>query len=291
MPDKQKPSFFIIGGGRAGASLAYYFARRGYPVLSLVERNPDRYNFLKQELAWSFLANQIHYDVLAKSDILLLTIRDDQIQEIASELAATANQWREKIVAHTSGAAPSSVLWPLRARGAFVASLHPVYSFATDPRENHRMNEIWLNAEGDDAALEVFEDIFRYTQNRVIRVSEEQKKAIHLACVFYANFYVALADISREILSDTLNLEHDVFSMLNPLLSSSIEQVHESGTRQALTGPIKRADIKTISTHLEFLQSKHPDLLDAYITLSRRLLTMADLVEKDKKRLNQLFDK
>ncbi len=291
MTTQSRPTFYFIGGGRAGASLAFYFRRKGYPVSAIVERNPDRFNFLKKELNWPFVDPSFNFEKLSQANVIFLTIHDDQIDEMANYLAEIEIDWSEKIVVHSSGAVSSEVLKPIKNLGGSIASVHPVYSFSVDPRENHNVKDIWFNLEGDHQALTLFENIFRFTENRSMRVTVDHKKAIHIACVFYANFYVALADFSREILTNSKYISEEVFKMLNPLLSSSIEQVLEHGTTGGLTGPIKRADIETITSHLKFLKENHQELIPAYILLSKKLINVSKLMEKDKKQILSLFHK
>ncbi len=277
MTAQSKPKFTLIGGGRAGASLAYYLRRRGYPVLSLVERNPQRIQFLQENLNWAFLHERLNLDAIAESDVVLLCVHDGQVAETGKMLAEKYHPWRGKIVAHLSGVQPSAVLAPLKKRGALVASVHPVYSFALDPRENHHLNQIWFNLEGDEPALELFEKIFEHSTNPSIRVSAAEKKAIHLACVFYANFYVALAKASEDILRHTPIQGEAVYRMLNPLLHSSIEQVTRQGPAAALTGPIRRGDLSTVEAHLQQLREQFPHLEQLYRELSRALLSFSEL--------------
>ena len=289
MTSSSKPKFTIIGGGRAGASFAYYLRRRGYPILSLVERNPQRIQFLQENLNWDFLHEHLNLDAISESEVVLLCVHDGQIEETGKMLAEKFYLWRGKIVAHLSGVQPASVLAPLQKRGALVASVHPVYSFALDPRENHHLNQIWFNLEGDEAALELFENIFEHSTNPTIRVNADEKKAIHLACVFYANFYIALAKASEDILQHTPIHGQAVYRMLNPLLHSSIEQVTRQGPAAALTGPIKRGDLSTVETHLQQLQEQFPQLERLYRELSRALLSFTELPGGLRKRLEKII--
>ncbi len=286
----QDPSFFIIGAGRAGASVAYYLARRGYRILSLVERKPERLQFLRKELAWPFLEEAISPEKLQQADVVLLLVQDDHMAELVQYLQTLPVRWTGKIVAHLSGVLPSTILQPLHGKGARVAAVHAVYAFAEDPRENRFANKIWYNMEGDKEALDFFEELLSHTGNPFKRVSIEQKEAIHIASVIYANFYISLAEMSRKILRNQGFPDKEIFDMLSPLLTSSVEQVLQHGTEGALTGPIKRGDMETLVSHLKYLQEHHPDLLPAYKLLSRILIPISGLSEAEKEELEKLFE-
>jgi predicted short-subunit dehydrogenase-like oxidoreductase (DUF2520 family) len=290
MESHKKFSFYIIGGGRAGASLAYHLLGVGHTLISLVERNPERYQFLKDELGWNFVNTKLDMIKMEKADIFLLTVRDDQIEPLANHLSSMELPWAKKIFIHCSGALPSSVLSLFRTYGAAVASVHPVYSFSLDPRKNKLFEKACFSIEGDNLAYDSLHKIFKTDYNLIFQVNEREKRAIHLACVFYANFYVALASQINQILNFLGWDEKQVFEFLNPLLTSSIEQVKEVGCNNALTGPVKRGDIETIKNHLGYLSKNHPVLLEYYLLMSKQLLKISGLSRKDVDRLLKVLD-
>ncbi len=289
MSSNEIQSLYIIGGGRTGASLAFFMLRNGLSVRGIAERNPDRFRFLNKDLNWSFTEQEISLPKIRQADIIFITTRDDHISDVANHLRSLGNHWRNKLILHCSGALPSAILEPLEEVGALTASFHPVYSFATDPRENRHFNEIWFNAEGKNGAVERIITVFPFLESRIIKVDTDQKKAIHLACVFYSNFYVALAQISKELLTGIEIPPQEIFRFFNPLLSSSISQVLEHGPAGALTGPVKRADTDTIRSHLEFIRQNHPELESVYLFLSRKLLSISGLSGKEIARIEQFL--
>ncbi|MEJ2048701.1 MAG: DUF2520 domain-containing protein [Calditrichota bacterium] len=290
MESLKKFSFYIIGGGRAGASLAYYLLRKGHTLISLVERNPERYQFLKDELGWAFVDMKLDMIKMEKTDIFLLTVRDDQIEPLANHLSGMELPWVKKLVIHCSGVLPSSKLSLFKSKGAAVASVHPVYSFSLDPRKNQHFEKVCFSIEGDKPAYDSLHKIFKTDYNLIFPVNETDKQAIHLACVFYANFYVALASQTRQILSFRGWSEKQIFEFLNPLLASAIEQVTKTGCIDALTGPVKRGDIETIKNHLDYLSKNHQELLKYYILMSKQLLKISELSQKDEERLLKKLD-
>jgi len=289
MVTQSKPSFYFVGGGRSGAGLCHYLLNRGFPITGLVEIDHLRFSFLKEKLSWPFLRQEVNPDDLQKARLVLLTVPDDKIAGLAEKLSRLPLDWGDKIAAHTSGVLPSRILAPLRQEGAAVASVHPVISFSYDPRQNDELLRCWFNLEGDEPALTLFESVFQLTGNPNFRIEPNQKPALHLAGVFYANFYVALASAVEELLEGLFPPDRQVFSVLKPLLASSMNQVRQKGASSALTGPVKRGDTTTVRAHLEFLKMKYPELVDIYRILSRRLLALSDLPESKRKQLLQLL--
>lgn len=284
------PSIYIIGGGRTGASLAAYFLYLGLRVNALVERNTSRLNYLKHELQWNFVFPRLSPRSINNSRFILLTTQDNFIANVAAELSRLKIYWKDKIVLHCSGTLPSEILEPVRRLGARVAAIHPIYSFSEDPRRNQNLNKIWFDGEGDQEAIASIKSLVTPQKNpRFLEVTPAQKIALHLATVFYSNFYIALAQMCRELLAGMELSDKDAFTMLEPLLSASHHQVLENGLSLALTGPVKRGDEITIVTHLNYLRNNYPELVEIYIQLSRKLLAISGLSGKDQVRLEGIL--
>jgi predicted short-subunit dehydrogenase-like oxidoreductase (DUF2520 family) len=284
------PSIYIIGGGRTGASLAAYFLHLGLRVNAVVERNTNRLNFLKRELQWNFVFFRTSTSSINDSRYIFITTQDHFIANLANELSRLKVDWKDKIVLHCSGTLPSEILEPVRRLGARVAAIHPIYSFSEDPRRNQNLNEIWFDGEGDQEAIASIKSLVTPKKKpRFFEVTPAQKIALHLATVFYSNFYVALAQMSSELLAGMELSDKDAFTMLAPLLLASHQQVLENGPSQALTGPLKRGDEITIATHLNYLRSNHPEYLEIYIQLSRKLLAISGLSNQDQVRLEGIL--
>ncbi|GAB4363409.1 MAG: Rossmann-like and DUF2520 domain-containing protein [Calditrichia bacterium] len=284
-------TLYIIGGGRVGASLAYHFSNKGTTPLGLSEVDPERIRFLRKILGWSFLEERISPRKLQQALLVMLAIKDDWLPSVVEDLARLEVSWKGKLVFHTSGVLPASVLQPLKTKGAHIASIHPIYSFSTDPRENKQMDRIWYDAEGDESAIQIIKNSLPQIQRRLLLLSAEQKKAIHLASVFYANFYVALADMTLQLLKNILPTPGKAMTVFEPLINSAQELVKRHGPAHALTGPVKRGDEETIRIHLKYLQTHDPDLLEPYGLLIKRLLPLSGLPPLEQEKIRTLLDK
>ena len=76
------------------------------------------------------------YAALRHADVTMLAVSDDQIGPACAALVAEGRQ-AGAIVFHCSGALASNVLLAATQAGAFVASAHPIRSFA-DPAAGGR---------------------------------------------------------------------------------------------------------------------------------------------------------
>jgi predicted short-subunit dehydrogenase-like oxidoreductase (DUF2520 family) len=57
--------------------------------------------------------------------------------------------------------------------------------------------------------------------------------------------------------------------LVAPLLSASLDNVLRLGDA-ALTGPVSRGDVATLTTHLRTLARAAPDVLPSYVAMARR---------------------
>lgn len=284
-----KSSILIIGGGRAGSSLTYHFLKNKIRIISLVEKDSRRIKFLKDELHWKFIKRRTDPNHLREAKIILLAVNDDQIGNLAKRLANIPDVWDKKTVLHLSGALPSTLLHPLKSKGANTGSLHPIFSFAADPRENPDFQNSWFTLEGGQINPRDLETKLAIKKDRIIPINSEQKQAVHLASVFYANFFIALADMGLEILDDSKALSSHKLPFFKPLILSTIENLTKLGPADALTGPLSRGDFDTLKHHLEYLEKNHPGLKEAYQLLGKRLAMLSNLSKKEKEEIINLF--
>jgi hypothetical protein len=76
---------------------------------------------------------------------------------------------------------------------------------------------------------------------------------LHISAVFVNNFVNELYEVGYEIC-----LENNIsFDILKPLIKETAEKVQTLSPTQAQTGPAKRKDQQTISTHLDFLKDQN----------------------------------
>jgi len=285
-----RPSILIIGGGRAGASFAHYLYKKNLSIISLIEKSPLRLTYIRNHFGWPFLRDQLTPGILSDSDIIIIAVRDDDVEEQARKLTEIGKSWKNKTVIHCSGALPSSILQPLQKKDAITASLHPIYSFSPNPDENLSFDQLWFTLEGASGISDFLATQLGLDKSRIIEVNPQQKLAVHIACVFYANFFSVLADISQEILQNVPALSTYDISIFKPLILSTINNMTKSGIKNALTGPISRGDTETILHHLHFLDEHHPNLRGAYQLLGKQLVEISGLSPEDKKRIADLLD-
>ena len=262
----------FIGAGKVGCSLARYLGEGGAAELAgFFSRTPEH----AQEAA-AFaggVAFKTAAEAVLASDATFLTCTDTELPKIAAEMAAVLGEAAAgKIVAHCSGALPSSALAPLREAGAAVASCHPLYAVSSRFDCWQELGRAWFTLEGDDAAFELLEALLASCGNRTARIPAEQKTRYHAAAVMASNLVVGLCDLAASELAACGFAPADAEAALAPLFLGNAEHIAADGVAASLTGPAARGDTATIDAHLSCLCG---DTKQVYQLLTRVLYSIA----------------
>ena len=205
---------------------------------------------------------------LLASKVLLLTVPDDAIAAVAEELARIGgDEWRGRIVLHTSGALDSTVLSPLKARGAAVGSMHPLQSFSGVgiPPLQGRIFAI----EGDEPAVRVARSIARALEGTPIKLTAEKKALYHAAGAFAAGHLLAMEEAGVQLLMNAGIKRAAAMKALLSLSRQVLDNYEKLGPHYAWTGPLSRGDYGVVASHHRALQESRPEFLEAYQSVSR----------------------
>ena len=241
-------SLAIVGAGRVGRSLA-----RAATAAGLEARLPGREDSLA---------------ACGESEAALLCVPDDEIAAAAERIAAAIPP--PAIVGHTSGATPLAALGACRERGAAAFSLHPLQT--VPDAETDLTGAPCAIAGSDPETLEFARELAERLGMRPFAIAEEDRAAYHAAASIASNFLVALEQSASELLGRAG--VDDPRELLAPLVLRTAANWAEHGG-EALTGPIARGDMATISRHREALERLSPDLLPLYEVLAERTAALA----------------
>ena len=149
----------IVGCGKLGRTLARLWTQHGsLAIQDILNRRPEHSKSALEFIGAGRAVNQ--FADLQPAQYTLIGAGDDQINGCCEQLAATGVLRPGDIVFHCSGALPASALIAARARGALIASAHPLASFADPAQLAHRFAGTWCTLEGDEAALATLERQF-----------------------------------------------------------------------------------------------------------------------------------
>ncbi|MFC7420135.1 Rossmann-like and DUF2520 domain-containing protein [Iodobacter arcticus] len=243
----------IIGPGRLGKSIAR-LAQPHYQIAgvcaSSLASSRDAVAFIGAGQACATLAD------LPSADLFLLAVPDAMIAEKAIELAESGVVQAGNVVFHASGASEASLLLPLKAVGASIASMHPAFSFADPARAISTFAGTLCALEGDIEACDTLHDFVLALGGKPFTLAKGGKAAYHASLTMAANFLVTLADLSIKTAQQAGISDEIAQSLVMNLMQQTLENIKALGPAAALTGPILRADQLTIEKHLAVLNNK-----------------------------------
>jgi predicted short-subunit dehydrogenase-like oxidoreductase (DUF2520 family) len=235
----------IVGAGHVGRALGRLFAARGvFAVQDVLTRS-----MASAQAAAAFIGAGRAVDAVAAlrpAQVWMLAVSDDRIAEVAAQLAA-ARDMRGAVVFHCSGAKASAELDALRAAGAFVASVHPVRSFADPQQVADAFEGTFCGIEGDAPALALLNQAFTAIGARLVTIEARAKTVYHAASVFASNYLTTVLDAALRAYQ-AAGIPADVARELaRPLALETLANVFRLGPEAALSGPIARGDAATVA--------------------------------------------
>ncbi|KAF5279904.1 hypothetical protein FQR65_LT15155 [Abscondita terminalis] len=224
---------------------------------------------------------------LLPADITLITTPDDQIELCCQQLAKNLNLKKDSIVLHCSGSLSSDVLKIIKEKNCFIASAHPMRSFAKPDISFKQYAGTYCAIEGDNEAVNIIKELFTKIGSVVYSIDKEKKSSYHASGVFASNYLVTLCQNSLLCLKDA-GVESEIsMKIIASLMQSTLNNLETTlSPEKSLTGPIKRGDINTITKHLNALPEP---LADLYKTLGLATLDIANLPGDKEKKIAELL--
>jgi len=281
-PDQ--PSLSVIGLGKVGETLARLYHQQGYRIAAVSSRTTER---------TAAVAALVGADVrdpvgaVTAADITLLTVPDDAIASVANTIT---NDIEGRYIVHTSGALDAGVLDVLRQRGAHVGSFHPAYPFADVESALKGLPGSAFAVEAEDERLRGWLIGMAAALNGVVMLIPPGGKALyHAALVIASNYTVTLYAVARDLLTGIGADSAAAEQALNALVGGTVANLRSVGIPAALTGPLVRGDIGTISAHLAALDAANPAAAALYRQLARATLPLVKARGKSVQEIERLL--
>jgi len=258
----------IIGFGKVGKTLSLLMNReKTRCLLRRIAHHTPPPSGLSYEAISRFCADEIldgktteelNIDELRTiRGIVALTVPDKVIGRVAEKLAVQCEVVTGTVVFHCSGVYTSDLLEPLRAKGAFTASIHPAFSFGAPLSSANSFANTVCSYEGDDEALNILLPIFENFGGNLVPIDSQLKATYHAGCCVASNYLVGLYALSENILVSAGIPQNTIPSILIPLMQSTINNLSQCPPAEALSGPIARNDTSTVELHIRNLSEKY----------------------------------
>lgn len=295
----------IVSAGRVGTSLGEALERAGHIVGAVVARSAQSRMRAAERLRDSEILDIP--GVVARSELLIISVPDDQLADVVAEIAAAGVLRRGTLVAHTAGAHGVGVLGPLADQGALPLAIHPAMTFVGTGDDTTRLATACFGVTAaDEVGTAIASSLVLEMGGEPVRIAEGDRTLYHAALAHGANHLVALVTDAVTILNaaidgtagadnttdpDTARTRRDTATVdgdstrlaeriLAPLVTASLQNVLELGPR-ALTGPVARGDADAVAAHLDALRAlpggtDADSIAEAYRILARRAARNSD---------------
>jgi predicted short-subunit dehydrogenase-like oxidoreductase (DUF2520 family) len=274
-PAEPTPSVFIMGAGIVGTALAARLVRASVPVTGLHGRQVELTDAARAISGVVGSTGEIPA-ILSESDVVIISVRDERVPEVAERLAKEGRLRPTQILLHTSGANPArTILKPAVGHVRAVGTLHPLVSFADARVAVENLRDVAFGIEGDEPARAAAKRIVRALGARAVFLEAENLALYHAGAVMASNYVVALADTAQSLLIKAGVPADQALPVLIPLLSSVVQNLAQVGLPGALTGPVERGDVTSVERHLGTLTARAPELIELYRLVGRDVLRLA----------------
>lgn len=269
----------IIGAGKMGYTLGKHFSLSNNSDIKLIGYYSKNINSAID--AAKFTGSECFDNIksiVEQSDILFLTVPDGEIKGVIDIVDEILPLSSEKLICHTSGALSSNEM-KNDISNLYLFSVHPIYAVNSKYESYINFKDAFITIEGDVERIQIIKDIFVSLGHNVKIISAGDKVKYHSAAVFSSNLVIGLYHMAEELLKQCGFDEDDMGLALKPLFINNAIKLSETDCIAALTGPVERCDIGTITKHLSILDN---DYLDVYKLLSRELIKVATNKNPDK---------
>jgi predicted short-subunit dehydrogenase-like oxidoreductase (DUF2520 family) len=254
----------VVGAGRVGAVLSAALREAGHEVVAAAAESDASLHRAETLLPGVRVAKPT--DVARSCDLLLLTVPDDMLENVATQLVGAGAVREGQVVCHTSGRHGLAVLATVAEVGARPIAMHPAMTFTGTAIDLDRLEGCVFGITAGDAERAYAEALVADLGGVPMFVSESKRTLYHAGLAHGANHLVTLVSQAMELLA--ASGAEDPAATLRPLLSAALDNALEQGDA-ALTGPIVRGDVNTVRAHLRDIAENAPGTIPSYVALGK----------------------
>src|SRR4051812_13491773 len=167
----------VVGGGRVGAVLAAALRAAGHEI-SAVAGESDASRTRIETLLPGVRVDK-PTAVARSSDVLLLTVPDDSLDNVVKMLVASGAIRSGQYVVHTSGRHGLDVLAPADEIGAHGVAMHPAMTFTGTDVDLARLGGCMFGVTAHDAARDIVQSLVDDLGGRVMWIDEDKRVLYH----------------------------------------------------------------------------------------------------------------
>ena len=257
----------IVGPGRAGMSIALAAHRAGHSIGAVVGRTLGS----AEAAADRVQATPFGIDAdFPSGELMLISSRDDVIEELASSIAGRIAPGVSAGVVHLSGLVPRSALAPLRDAGYLTGTFHPLQTLPNPDSGAAQLAGAWVGITADDLEPKLVE-FAESLGLKPFSIADDKKSLYHAAAAAAANFPLGSLAMSYDLFAEA----GVPFEAAQPLVEAIVGNAFELGPRAALTGPVARGDVGTVRKQLDAVAVAEPGWIGDFVSAIRVLARLS----------------
>ncbi len=217
---------------------------------------------------------------LPAAELLIIATRDSVIGAVAAKLAKNGMDMGAAV--HLSGLTSVAALAPLAELGMETGSFHPLQTLPTPEAGAARLAGAYIaiTAQADlRAQLEEFAASLGATP---FPLDDANKPVYHAAAAAAANFPLAALTMA----SDLFAAAGVPWDAVRPLVEAVVANAFDLGPRAALTGPVARGDVGTVTAQLQAVASSNPEWATTFARFVESLAALTGRSEQFEPVLN-----
>lgn len=231
----------FIGAGNLATNLALELKNKSHNILQIYSRTIESAQILADTTS-STAINKIE-DVRNDADLYIFSVKDSALLPLIKSIPSNNGIWL-----HTAGSIPLNIFENIHAN---YGVLYPFQTFSKNRKIDFTNIPIFIEANSTET-LSILKDLSLQISSKIIELSSDKRKYIHLTGVFTSNFVNHMYRISKDILDE----QNIPFEVLYPLIEETTSKIHSMSPEDAQTGPAIRYDKNVIDKHLSLISDE-----------------------------------
>ncbi len=260
----------LVGPGRAGMSLGIALTEAGHRIVGVVGRSDATRSAER-------LGTQVFGpdSPLPPADLVVVAVGDEAIADVAGSVARRVNDVGGAV--HLSGAVPVSALHPFAARGIAVGAFHPLQSLPDPDRGAQALAGSAVAITTTDPGLhELLQGLASDLGMTAFDLGDDHRALYHAAASVASNAVVAALWLADRLF-EAARVDPE---LARPLVERVVSHSVGGGAAAALTGPVARGDMATVTAQIDAVRSAEPEVLDEFLAALRLIAGAAGRSEE-----------
>lgn len=243
----------FIGAGNLATSLAQELKVKRHKIEQIFSRTMESASELAAKVD-SSPTNDLK-KLIIDADLYIFSVKDSILEQLIQQMPFTSGIW-----VHTAGSIAMDIF---KSYHTDYGVIYPFQTFSKSRKIDFSVIPVFVEA-STGANLQQILSISHSISEKVIPLSSDKRKYVHLCGVFACNFVNYMYTISESILN-----EKDIpFDILLPLIDETAKKVHKISPKEAQTGPAVRYDENVINKHMSLLKDENQKAIYKLLTVN-----------------------